>query len=222
MCIALPIKDRSMLMPVIWWCSRVCVPLQLHSTWPCAQVCAQMPCLKMTHCFYVRSSVTEIFVLQTDDMFEIKADLPGVAKSLINVDVDGDALTLSVRMPSSDDTKASDTPDATAGSTPVTTNTAADTPSATASSAPEATGAAGVSAPEDTSAKAAETKAAAGGKNRKVHRHERGARFAERTLRMPDSADMSKVSAELELGVLTVSVPKKEEAVTQRRQVPVA
>jgi Hsp20/alpha crystallin family len=112
----------------------------------------------------------------------------------MQVDVDGDALTLSVVTPSKNDAPAAITPGSDSAA-------AGDKPDAAAD-----TGA---------TAAAAEQKCT-------VHRRERGAAFAERTLRMPESADMERVSAELDLGVLTVSVPKRDDAVTKRRQVPIA
>jgi HSP20 family molecular chaperone IbpA len=57
---------------------------------------------------------------------------------------------------------------------------------------------------------------------RVLHRQERILEYDNRVIRMPDSADMEKVDAQSNDGVLTVNIPKKHHAVAKRRTIPVA
>jgi HSP20 family protein len=50
----------------------------------------------------------------------------------------------------------------------------------------------------------------------KVHRIERSAAFARRAIRLPESANTENISADLNHGVLTVHIPKREKAPRQR------
>eukprot|EP00241_Pyramimonas_parkeae_P020072 CAMPEP_0114290688 /NCGR_PEP_ID=MMETSP0059-20121206/8076_1 /TAXON_ID=36894 /ORGANISM="Pyramimonas parkeae, Strain CCMP726" /LENGTH=181 /DNA_ID=CAMNT_0001412115 /DNA_START=74 /DNA_END=619 /DNA_ORIENTATION=+ len=54
------------------------------------------------------------------------------------------------------------------------------------------------------------------------HRIERFKSFASRTLRMPETADLSQVSAKMEDGILTVNVAKKAEFAAKQRRVAIA
>ena len=131
----------------------------------------------------------------------------------LQVDIDGDALTLSVISPDATPAAAttSDSSDAPTAATGA--GTAADT---------TATGVASDEPARESEAKADSSSEASREGSRTVHRRERGGEFAERTLRMPDSANLEAVNAELVDGVLTVTVPKRDEAVPKRRQVPIA
>jgi HSP20 family protein len=53
-------------------------------------------------------------------------------------------------------------------------------------------------------------------------RTERVTSFVQRTLRMPEAADLSKLEAKMENGVLTVAVPKFPESHHQQRRVHIA
>lgn len=50
----------------------------------------------------------------------------------------------------------------------------------------------------------------------KVHRRERSTRFIRRQLRLPDNADLGKVNAKYDGGVLRVEVPKKAQQEQQQ------
>jgi hypothetical protein len=136
------------------------------------------------------------------------------------VDIDGDALTLSVltsdatAAPASNASKAASDASASkpAATTTITTSVTSKSEDSDASSGSSSSDSGADQVPP----------AAEQTPQRTVHRRERGGEFAERTLRMPDSANLDAVNAELVEGVLTVTVPKRDEAVTKRRQVPVA
>ena len=64
-----------------------------------------------------------------------------------------------------------------------------------------------------------ETKDEEGGtaKTGRWHRKERSTSFVQRSLRMPDSADLENIKARLEGGTLSLQIPKKPEQETRRR-----
>ncbi|CAK0787818.1 hypothetical protein CVIRNUC_011040 [Coccomyxa viridis] len=95
-------------------------------------------------------------VKETKNAFEVKADLPGVDKKDIKVNVEGDVLTIS----------------------------------------------------HDRSAEKKEKKEENG---IKYHRVERSSAFVQRRMRLPESADMSKVKAAYTNGTLILDIPKAEE-----------
>lgn len=101
---------------------------------------------------------------QTPDAFCVKADLPGMPKDAIKVDVDGDVLSIE--------------------------------------------------------AAREEEKTEAGGGDT-VHRRERVATWAKRSLRLPTSADTGSVDAKYEDGVLQLTIPKKKEEKERKRKVEV-
>ena len=49
------------------------------------------------------------------------------------------------------------------------------------------------------------------------HRKERSSTFVQRSLRMPESADLENIKARLEGGTLSLQIPKKPEQETRRR-----
>ena len=49
-----------------------------------------------------------------------------------------------------------------------------------------------------------------------------GLQFASRAMRFPEEADLSKVNANMEAGVLRVTIPKRESAQTKRQTIKVA
>eukprot|EP00887_Chlorella_sp_A99_P007407 scaffold2.g7407.t1 len=57
---------------------------------------------------------------------------------------------------------------------------------------------------------------------RKWHRYERSSTFVGRALRMPESADMEKVRAKYENGMLVLDIPKKPEAKAEAKRIDVA
>jgi HSP20 family protein len=103
---------------------------------------------------------------QTDASFEIEADLPGVKKEDVHVDVEGDTVRLSCETCSARDTDK------------------------------EVEGTV-------------------------VHRSERSATFASRSLRFPPSARLDGMTARLEGGVLRLSVPKKTDEAAAKKRVAV-
>jgi HSP20 family protein len=95
-------------------------------------------------------------VKETKNAFEVKADLPGVEKKDIKVNVEGDVLTISHEHAARKEDKKEDN---------------------------------GV----------------------KYHRVERSSAFVQRRVRLPESADMSKIKAAYTNGTLTLDIPKAEE-----------
>lgn len=94
-------------------------------------------------------------VMEKENGFEVKADIPGVKKEDIKVTVDKDVLRINV----------------------------------------------------ESSSEKSEEKEEEG---RKWHRYERSSQFVGRALRMPEGADLDKIRARYENGVLMLDVPKKE------------
>lgn len=105
-------------------------------------------------------------VKETPSDFQLTADIPGVQKGDIKVNVQGDILTISV----------------------------------------------------DKTASKEETKEE---KGVKYHRQERSHNFARRSVRMPETADLSKVSARYQDGVLHLTVHKMEEKHPKNRQIQI-
>lgn len=118
-----------------------------------------------------------IDILEESDAFELKADLPGVMKEDIKIDVDGDTLSVSV---THTETREEGDPEG------------------------------------EENGNEAEVVS-----ERKVHRRERSSMYLERSVRLPDTADMEQVDAKLQDGVLTLRVPKKEHAIARRRTITV-
>ena len=118
--------------------------------------------------------------MQKEPEFEIVADVPGVAKEAIHLDIDKDTLTLSVKQPD-DKSPGADAPAATPGDT----NPAAE-------------------GGEQAAAQATEAPA-----QPKVLRRERVQRYAKRALKLPETADLGQARAQCVAGVLTVTVPKR-------------
>lgn len=119
--------------------------------------------------------------MQKEAEFEILADIPGVQKSAVQLDVDKDILTLSISGPN-------DTP-----AEPAAPATDAEAPTAEAPAA-------------EAAAEGTETQAHT---QPQVLRQERTQRHAKRSLRLPETADLLQAQATCESGVLTVRVPKK-------------
>jgi HSP20 family protein len=55
------------------------------------------------------------------------------------------------------------------------------------------------------------------GETGRWHRKERSRSFVQRSIRMPESADLENIKAKLEGGTLSLQIPKKAEAETRRR-----
>jgi len=111
-----------------------------------------------------RMAVTKRGAAQTADKFQIKADIPGVTKQDIKLNVDGDVLSLSVQKAEQKQDKKEEA-------------------------------------------------------NWKYHRTERSSTFVRRSLRLPEHADLSKISAKYTDGVLAVDVPKSTEERTRTVQI---
>ncbi|KAK9804373.1 hypothetical protein WJX72_009754 [[Myrmecia] bisecta] len=105
-------------------------------------------------------------VKETESAFEVKADLPGLSKQDIKVQVNGDVLSLSV----------------------------------------------------DKSAGKEEVKEENGVK---YHRVERSSTFASRAIRMPETADLSNISARYQDGVLHLDVHKHKDKIPKHRQITI-
>ncbi|KAK9905525.1 hypothetical protein WJX75_001564 [Coccomyxa subellipsoidea] len=101
-----------------------------------------------------------IDVKETPKAFEVKADMPGVDKKDVKVNVDGDVLSLSVEQNASKN--------------------------------------------EDKEEEGV-----------KYHRMERSSQFVQRRVRLPESANLAKITAKMENGVLRLDIPKVEEKVRQ-------
>eukprot|EP00892_Ulva_mutabilis_P012861 jgi/Ulvmu1/9948/UM058_0031.1 len=127
-------------------------------------------------------------ITEKDGEFEVVADVPGVQKGAINLAIDHHTLTISVSHP--DDTSATDTEGAAQPSAAATT---------TAEEGQDA----------EARAHAKSDKPEKAGEEPKVLRRERTQRFAERSLKFPETADLEAAKAECEGGVLRVSIPKK-------------
>eukprot|EP00892_Ulva_mutabilis_P000222 jgi/Ulvmu1/101/UM001_0104.1 len=137
-------------------------------------------------------------IKETHSEFEILADLPGVAKGDIQIDIDKDTVTLGVK-------PAVREPEAPAQ--PVPDVSAPHDKPAAAPDAPKQNGA----AETDAAVPAPESAADAKGKTeRKVHRQERSLRFVNRALKLPETADLSHADASFVDGVLRIVVAKKE------------
>lgn len=119
--------------------------------------------------------------MQKEAEFEILADIPGVQKSAVQLDVDKDILTLSISGPN--DMPAEPAAPATDAEAPTTEAPAA-----------------------EAAAEGMETQAHT---QPQVLRQERTQRYAKRSLRLPETADLLQAQATCESGVLTVRVPKK-------------
>jgi HSP20 family protein len=102
-----------------------------------------------------------IDVVEKEKTIEIKADVPGVNKDDIKLNVEGDVLSISVQRENKTEDKEEE----------------------------------GV----------------------KYHRSERSMMYANRALRLPETADLEHVKAKYENGVLEVEVPKLEEKERSRR-----
>jgi HSP20 family protein len=105
-------------------------------------------------------------IKETDKEFQLKADVPGMQKEDIKVNVNADVLTISV---------------------------------------------------EKTAGKE-ETKEE---KGVKYHRQERSSTFASRSIRMPETADLGKIGARYQDGVLLLSVPKQADTAAKHRQIQI-
>jgi HSP20 family molecular chaperone IbpA len=101
-----------------------------------------------------------IDVKETPKAFEVKADMPGVDKKDVKVNIDGDVLSLSVESKKNKDEEKEQN---------------------------------GV----------------------KYHRVERSSQWVQRRVRLPESADLHKITAKMENGVLRLDIPKMEEKVRQ-------
>jgi hypothetical protein len=58
-------------------------------------------------------------------------------------------------------------------------------------------------------------------RSRVLRRQERTVDYDDRVIRMPKSADMERIDAQSINGVLMISIPKKDDAVTKRRTITI-
>ena len=133
-------------------------------------------------------------IVQTEAAFEIVADLPGVAKSDVQLDVEKDTLTIGVKPAAKPDAKAKPADDKAEKE---------DKAEAPATEKQDAQPAEAQKTPE-ASAKPEEKP------QPKMHRKERSQHFAKRALQLPETADLSSVDASLTDGVLKIVIAKKE------------
>lgn len=131
--------------------------------------------------------------MQTDTTIEILADLPGVAKSDVQLDIDNDTLTLGVKPtaePAAAEKAAHDNAELQQKAAEPAEADKQEGQAAEAQNAPEA------------SAKPEEKP------QPKMHRRER-AQFAKRVIKLPETADLGQADASLTDGVLRIVVTKK-------------
>ena len=55
----------------------------------------------------------------------------------------------------------------------------------------------------------------------KYHRQERSSTFASRSIRMPETADLGKIGARYQDGVLLLTVPKQADMTAKHRQIQI-
>jgi HSP20 family protein len=136
------------------------------------------------------------FLIQNPDSFQIKADIPGVSKDEIKIDVDQYVITISAsRSRTSSNQVAGNQVEAGSGEKVE------------------------VQAPEVEGDEEARKIEKSGGQN--ILRFERFDSFISRSFRLPKSADMNKIDAKYENGVLHLMVHKKEGEMETRRTINV-
>lgn len=131
--------------------------------------------------------------MQTDASIEILADLPGVSKGDVELDIDKDTVIIGVRPATAPTAAAQNKSDACEKDVKSTEAGKQDVQPADAQKPPE------------TSAKPEEEKPRS-----KVLRKERSQCFAKRALKLPETADLTRTDASLTDGVLRIVVSKKE------------
>lgn len=119
-----------------------------------------------TQLAHTRTTGIPLDVKETEKEFELKADVPGVTKSDLKVQVDGDVLTLSVEQSEGKE----------------------------------------------------ETKEKEGVR---YHRRERSSNFARRSIRMPETADLGKIHARYQDGVLLLNIQKRENLPPKQRTIAI-
>ncbi|KAK9828839.1 hypothetical protein WJX72_002344 [[Myrmecia] bisecta] len=107
-----------------------------------------------------------IDIKETDKDFQLTADIPGVSKQDIKINVSGDVLSLSVEQSAGKEEEKEEN---------------------------------GV----------------------KYHRMERSSTFARRAIRMPETADLSKITARYQDGVLSLKANKHEQQMPKNRQITI-
>eukprot|EP00892_Ulva_mutabilis_P011920 jgi/Ulvmu1/90/UM001_0093.1 len=140
---------------------------------------------------------------ETDEQLVILADVPGVSKEAINIEVDKNVLTINV---------ASPTEPAPTGPTAETTppaDPAGDT-------APLAQGSPDATPAEDTPKNADATPEKQASEPR-VILQQRPKRFAKRSVMLPEGADLARAEAKCTDGVLSITIPKEELPETKKR-----
>lgn len=131
--------------------------------------------------------------MQTDTEIEILADLPGVAKSDVIIDIDNNTLTLGVKPPTMSESAAK----------PAHSNDAPKDKAVDPAQPDKESGrpAEAQKTPEPSAAPQEKQEP-------KVHGRERSQNFAKRALKLPETADLSRADASLTDGVLRVVVAK--------------
>ena len=142
--------------------------------------------------------------MQMDAEIEIVADLPGVAKGDIQIDIDKNTLKLGVK-PSDNMSRCQGVVRPASGNTDL----KAGAPGVAEPSKQNGQ-AARPTAPETAAEPAAAKPAAHSKAEPTVHRKERSLRFLKRALELPETADLSRADATLVDGVLRIVVAKKE------------
>lgn len=133
-------------------------------------------------------------VSETDTTIEILADLPGVAKSDVTIDIDNDTLTLGVTPPTQ----------------PVTSGKAAQGDAEPKEQSAELAQAGKQDGRPAEFQKTPEPSAKPEEKAQpKIHGRERSQNFAKRALKLPETADLTQADASLTDGVLRIVVAKK-------------
>lgn len=132
--------------------------------------------------------------LQTDTAIEILADLPGVAKSDVTIDIHNDTLMLGVKTPTQPEAAA----------------TAAHRDAAQKEQPAELAQADKDAGEPTVAQKIPQASAQPDEKPRcKFHGRERSQNFAKRVLKLPETADLTRADASLADGVLRIVVAKQ-------------
>ena len=147
-------------------------------------------------------------LLQTDEEVEILADIPGLRRDEILVDVDRNTITLQVEPPVTAASHISD-PATPLSHTPSAQHAQHATPAASARCA-----VASCDLPGGASRSGAADRVV-----RRIHCRERARPFSRRTLQLPGYADFKRAAASYCDGVLRVSIPKLEHAPAKRVRV---
>lgn len=147
-----------------------------------------------------RARVMAVDFVEDREGFQIKADIPGVEKKDIKLDMDHNVLTISAKRSSGTASK------------PQKASTGSDTDSDAKVTEGDSAAEVVQDDPEDKMLQ----------QDANVLRYERFDSFQARSFRVPQTADLSTISAKYENGVLTVNMKKRQDVIEERRTVDIA